>query len=91
MNHSSFSPQIKLSSLITSLDWIVFTLILLITFISVYYGQRKKEQQKHSKEENFLCGRGITLIKALCENFEYHKPGNKSTSTYIWFTDNSDT
>jgi solute:Na+ symporter, SSS family len=65
MNHSPFSPQIELSNLITPLDWIVFTLILLITFASVYYGQRKRNRKTFTEKENFLdiilMGRRLTL------------------------------
>lgn len=40
---------------------------------------------KHSHQNNNLVsGRGITLIMALCDSVEFHKPGNKSTAVYTW-------
>jgi len=39
--------------------------------------------QSH-QTSNLLSGRGITLIMALCDSVEFHKPGNRSTSVYSW-------
>jgi len=40
-------------------------------------------EQSH-QISNLLSGRGITLIMALCDSVEFHKPGNQSTSVYSW-------
>jgi len=39
---------------------------------------------KPHQTSNLLSGRGITLIMALCDSVEFHKPGNQSTSVYSW-------
>ena len=50
----------------------------------------EKSANKSEDSQSMLSGRGITLVKALCDSFEYHKPGNKSTSIYTWSTQNTD-
>ncbi|MBT7610150.1 MAG: sodium:solute symporter family protein [Bacteriovoracaceae bacterium] len=65
MNQSQFSQTIHLAHLITPLDWIIFTLILLITFTAVFYGQYKKKNNAATEDESFLdlllMGRKLTL------------------------------
>jgi solute:Na+ symporter, SSS family len=65
MNHSPFSPKVNLTDFITTFDWIVFSIILLITFASVIFGQYKKKTLDESPEENILdlllMGRKLTL------------------------------
>ncbi len=57
--------QINLSSVITRLDWIIFTLVLLLTLSSVFYGEYLKRKTVHSEKETFLdlliMGRKLTL------------------------------
>ncbi len=51
--------------LLSVLDWIIFTLILLITIASVAYGQLRQKSQGHSQSESvleiLLMGRQLTL------------------------------
>lgn len=73
---SHIQSQIEFSEIMTSLDWVVFCLVLMVTFASVIYGQYQKRkhlgdiaQINHSSEElekaNFLdlilMGRKLTL------------------------------
>jgi SSS family solute:Na+ symporter len=59
--------QIEFSEVLTTLDWVVFFLVLMVTVISVLYGQYKKSKEVDSENEseNFLdlllMGRRLTL------------------------------
>jgi len=38
-------------------------------------------------DEAMFSGRGIALVKGLCEKFEVFSPGNESVATYCWSND----
>jgi len=63
----NFSSTIDFKSVITTLDWIVFFSVLLITLAAVIYGQslKKKNKQQGDEDYNFLdlllMGRQLTL------------------------------
>lgn len=63
----NFENSVDYKSIITTTDWIVFSIVLLITFAAVVYGQslKKKSKYKDSEEYNFLdlllMGRQLTL------------------------------
>ncbi len=62
-----FVPQIKISNILTPIDWVVFVGILILTIGAVIYGNTKKKKQinKNDSEESFLdlllMGRQLTL------------------------------
>lgn len=60
----SLKSKIIFSETLTTLDWVIFSLVLFITFASVIYGQMKKKSAA-SEEANFLdlllMGRQLTL------------------------------
>jgi len=64
---STISSKISLTEIITPLDWVVFSLVLLVTIASVLYGNhlKKKEVSTENESENFLdiliMGRRLTL------------------------------
>ncbi len=64
---NKISPKINLADMITTLDWVIFAIILLITLASVLYGNRLKQKQVsiENESENFLdiliMGRRLTL------------------------------
>ncbi|MCO4792219.1 MAG: sodium:solute symporter family protein [Bacteriovoracaceae bacterium] len=63
----SFNPNISISEVITTLDWVVFSLVLLSTFAAVLYGEIKKKKEINADDENLnfldllLMGRNLTL------------------------------
>jgi SSS family solute:Na+ symporter len=63
----SFSSQVTLTEIITPLDWIVFSIVLLSTFAAVVYGEIRKsrEVEEDNEQANFLdlllMGRHLTL------------------------------
>ncbi len=65
MPKSAFSKEVTLTDLITPLDWVVFSLIIILTLASIFYGQRLKKNNKLNEKENFLdlllMGRRLTL------------------------------
>lgn len=38
----------------------------------------------HLVVDTDLCGRGLGLIRELCESLEYFPPGNKAEAVYVW-------
>ncbi len=65
--HLEFDLTIDYKTILSKLDWIVFFGILLLTFLSVIYGQylKKKRGVSENKETRFLdlmlMGRQLTL------------------------------
>ena len=60
MNYAS----IELWEKITRLDWIIFFVILFLTALAVWYGERRKNQQMSEKNnvlDLLLLGRQLTL------------------------------
>jgi solute:Na+ symporter, SSS family len=58
-----FKNQIHIQSYIQPLDWVIFSLVLLSTFVSVWYGstRKKKDQSTDSYLDLLLMGRKLTL------------------------------
>jgi len=62
-----FDATIDYKSVITNVDWIVFFAVLVLTLISVIYGQTLKKKNIHKDDKNynfldlFLMGRQLTL------------------------------
>jgi SSS family solute:Na+ symporter len=60
-------PKIELSQILTTADWLVFFIVMLLTIISVLYGNHRKKQDIKANDEsgNFLdlliMGRRLTL------------------------------
>ncbi|MBL4762940.1 MAG: fused response regulator/phosphatase [Gammaproteobacteria bacterium] len=40
--------------------------------------------KSHLPVDTALCGRGLGLIRELCESLEYFPPGNKAQAVYVW-------
>ena len=62
----TFSPKIEIADQLGNLDWSVFILVLLITFLSVFYGSltkknKLKENEKNSALDHLIMGRQLTL------------------------------
>jgi len=64
----NFSLTVDYKTILSSLDWIVFSAVLLLTFISVFYGQMLKNRRAKSSNseelkfvELLLMGRQLTL------------------------------
>lgn len=59
-----FTQTLEINEILSPLDWLVFTLILLLTFVSIAWGTKRKKKPE-STEENFLdlllMGRQLTL------------------------------
>ena len=55
----SFITSINLSDYLSVLDWTVFIAVLLITFASIFYGQKLKKSS--GVLETLLMGRRLTL------------------------------
>ena len=64
---TKFDPKASLIDTITTLDWVVFSLVLIITLTSVLYGQYRKNQSIADDDESasfldiLLMGRQLTL------------------------------
>lgn len=64
---NSISPNIDFLQVLTPLDWVVFSLVLIATLLAVVWGQmrKRKEVNSESEELNFLdlllMGRRLTL------------------------------
>ena len=62
---SGFQSKINLIELLNSLDWIIFSLVLVTTFASVFWGFHKKKSMPESSSSNILetllMGRQLTL------------------------------
>ena len=62
---NQFQKSINLADIITPLDWLVFTIILLLTIASILYGQHLKKKDLLNEKESFLdlllMGRKLTL------------------------------
>ncbi len=62
-----FNLQVDLKDILSSLDWIIFLAILLLTIASVLYGQYLKKKQTSKQDKDFafldllLMGRKLTL------------------------------
>ena len=63
----NFQSSINYRSTIFTLDWIVFSIVLLITFFAVIYGQSLKKKSNHKVDADYnfldilLMGRQLTL------------------------------
>lgn len=61
----SFKSKIELINYLSTLDWIIFSIVILATVFAVIYGQIKKASAEESESESFLdlliMGRQLTL------------------------------
>ena len=62
---NDFKAVINFQDYLSGIDWVIFILVLGITFLSVIYGQYIKKKQKHNADESLvellLMGRKLTL------------------------------
>lgn len=60
----SFSSTLSIPQVLSPIDWMIFALVLILTFSSVIYGQMKRKRQLAQKEhflDLLLMGRRLTL------------------------------
>ena len=57
----NLSHEVVVSSQLTILDWIVFTLVFLLTIYAIFYGNKKIEKDEDSLLDYLIMGRRLTL------------------------------